>query len=306
MTSSASTIGSYAIAATGWDLPPEVSRRTRVLRFVRRNFIGVIASIIVATFVFLGVFGPSVAPSDPRDIDTTQQLEAPSLEHPFGTNKLGQDVLSRIIAGARVTFLIGLMAVTIGFGTGAALGIVSGYFGRWIDYLIQRSGEAWAAFPQLILYLAFIAAFGPGLKSIAIVIAISAAFGGSRVLRSMALIIRHTDYVEAARSLGATELRLLLRHVVPNVMPLVIVGASGVFAVSVLAEAALSYLGLGVAPGTPSWGMDISGESQTFARSGHWWLVAFPGIVISLVVLGFNLMGDMLRDVLDPRLRGSR
>ncbi|HXF51539.1 MAG TPA: ABC transporter permease [Dehalococcoidia bacterium] len=290
------------------ELAAEPRRRwaRRLARVARRNPVGALAAVIVAVFLFLGVFGPYLAPSDPREIDTSQQLEAPSWEHPFGTNKLGQDVLSRILAGARISFLIGLMSVGIGFSSGAALGIVSGYFGRWVDYLIQRSGEAWAAFPQIILYLAFIAAFGQGLKTIAIAITVGALFGGSRVLRAVALVTRHQDYVEAARALGATELRILLRHVVPNVMPLVIVGASSVFAVSVLAEAAISFLGLGVAPGTPSWGIDISGESQALARTGKWWLVAFPGIAISLVVLGFNLLGDTLRDILDPRLRGAR
>lgn len=287
-------------------IPEESTRARRLARLARRNPVGLGALCIVTAFFFVGVFGPYLAPEDPRKIDTSQQLEAPSWEHPFGTNKLGQDVLSRILAGARVSFVIGLMSVGIGFASGAALGIISGYFGRWVDYLIQRSGEAWAAFPQIILYLAFIAAFGQGLKTIAIAITIGALFGGSRVLRAVALVTRHQDYVEAARALGATEARILLQHVVPNVMPLVIVGASSVFAVSVLAEAAISFLGLGVAPGTPSWGIDISGESQALARSGKWWLVTFPGVAISLVVLGFNLLGDTLRDILDPRLRGSR
>lgn len=273
-------------------------------RIAQRNPLGVVGLVIVITFVFLGIFGPWLAPEDPRAINTAAQLQGPSWEHPFGTNKLGQDVFSRILAGARLSFIIGLNAVGIGFFAGALLGVVSGFYGRWVDYLIQRSGEAWAAFPAIILYLGFIAAFGPGLKTIILVIIIAALFGGSRVTRSLAMVIKSNDFVEATRSLGAGELRILARHIVPNIMPIVIVGASTVFGVSVLAEAALSFLGLGVAPGTPSWGIDMSGENLRLARHfPH--LVIFPGLAISLVVLGFNLLGDTLRDILDPRLRGT-
>jgi ABC-type dipeptide/oligopeptide/nickel transport system permease subunit len=151
--------------------------------------------------------------------------------------------------------------------------------------------------------LAFITAFGQGLKTIAIVIILSALFGGSRVLRAVALITKHADYVEAARAIGASDRWIVAKHIIPNVMPIIIVGASSVFAVSVLAESALSFLGLGLEPGTPSWGIDLS-EGQQNMRL-HPYLVIFPGIAISLVVLGFNLLGDTLRDVLDPRLRGS-
>lgn len=301
-----SAAASIAVPLPGaWEVRPEIPRRVQLLRIARRNPLGVIALMIVVGFIFLGIFGPALAPEDPRQVDVTQQLQGPSLEHPFGTNKLGQDMFSRVIAGARISFTIGLMAVGIGFVGGALLGIVSGFYQRWPDYLIQRSGEAWAAFPAIILYLAFIAAFGQGLKTIAIVIIISALFGGSRVLRAMAIVTKQHDFVEASRALGASEGRILFRHIIPNVMPVVIVGASSVFAASVLAEAALSFLGLGVAPGTPSWGIDMSGENLALAREQYPHLVIFPGVAISLVVLGFNLLGDTLRDILDPRLRGS-
>jgi ABC-type dipeptide/oligopeptide/nickel transport system permease subunit len=216
-------------------------------------------------------------------------------------------MFSRVLTGARISFLIGLMGVTIGYASGTVLGIMSGYYQRWIDYIIQRSAEAWAAFPVLILYLAFIAAIGQGLKTIAIVIAISAVFGGSRVLRAASLITKHSDYVEASRSLGGGDGWILRKHILPNVMPIIIVGASSVFAVSVLAEAALSFLGLGVDPGTPSWGIDMSDTYTPNLRDAprYPYLVLFPGLAISLVVLGFNLLGDTLRDILDPRLRGS-
>jgi ABC-type dipeptide/oligopeptide/nickel transport system permease subunit len=300
-----------AYGADEWTMAPETPRHVRALRLARRNPIGVIAFIIVASFITLGVvqwvshdvFHTAVAPYDPTDVDGSLQFQGPSLDHPFGTNQQGQDMLSRVLAGARISFLIGLMAVTIGFIPGAVLGIMSGYFQRWVDYVIQRSGEAWTAFPVLFLYFALITAFGQGLKTIAIVIIISSIFGGSRVLRAVALITKQNDYVEASRSLGATETRILWQHIVPNVMPIIIVGASSVFAASVLAEATLSFLGIGVEPSTPSWGIDIN-KARDAARY-HPYLAIFPGIAISLVVLGFNLLGDSLRDILDPRLRGT-
>ncbi len=290
-----------------WTIAPETPRLVALGRTARRNPIGVIALMIVIVFCFVGIFGPMLAPHSATYITPVDHYQSPSWEHPFGTNKFGQDMFSRVLTGARISFLIGLMAVTIGYCSGAFLGIVSGYYQRWLDYVIQRSAEAWAAFPVLILYLAFIAAIGQGLKTIALVIIISAVFGGSRVLRAASIVTKHGDYVLASRSLGASDSWILHRHILPNVMPIIIVGASSVFAVSVLAEAALSFLGLGVDPGTPSWGIDMSDTYTPNLRdaSRHPYLVLFPGLCISLVVLGFNLLGDTLRDILDPRLRGS-
>ena len=294
-----------------WALPAQTPRLVALGRLARKNPVGVVALIVVLGFVTLGaaqviaqdIFGTVLAPQDPVDINADEQFLGPSLDHPFGTNQLGNDMLSRVLAGARISFLIGLMSVFFGFIPGAFLGIVSGYYQRWLDYVIQRGGEAWSAFPVLFLYLAFITAFGQGLKTIAIVIIISAVFGGSRVLRAAAIVMKQNDYVEASRALGASEIRILIRHIVPNVMPIIIVFASSIFAVSVLAEAALSFLGLGVEQGTPSWGIDLNQGLDQAKLHPH--LVIFPGIAISLVVLGFNLLGDTLRDILDPRLRGS-
>lgn len=298
-------------AAGEWAAPVEVSRWVALGRLARRNPVGVIALIVVLAFLALGIaqvisqdiFGAALAPEDPMGQHAEAKFLGPSLDHPFGTNRLGTDMFSRVLAGARVSFLIGMISITIGFIPGAFLGIVSGYYQRWLDYVIQRSGEAWTAFPVLFLYLAFITAFGRGLDTIAIVVSISAVFGGSRVLRAAALVAKQADFVEASRSLGASEVWILFRHIIPNVLPIVIVFASSVFAVSVLAESALSFLGLGVDPGSPSWGIDLNEGLADAKLFPH--LVIFPGIAISLVVLGFNLLGDTLRDILDPRLRGS-
>jgi ABC-type dipeptide/oligopeptide/nickel transport system permease subunit len=280
-------------------------RAPQILRLARHNPLGAFGAFLVIAFIVTGIAGPWVAPYDPKGVDVEAQLEDPSLRHPMGTNNLGQDVLSRILAGARLSLTIGAAAVFIGVLGGALVGIISGYFGGVIDSFIQRTGEAGAAFPGLILYLTLIAALGRGEKTIIIGIAITALIGGSRVLRALTLVIKTSPFVEAARAAGATEIRILFTHIIPNVVPIAIVIASGALGAAVLAEAALSFLGIGVEPGTPSWGIDLSGRNLAFAKVGHWHLVMFPGIALSLVVLGFNLLGDTLRDVLDPRLRGS-
>jgi ABC-type dipeptide/oligopeptide/nickel transport system permease subunit len=290
-------------AEESWELPKNKSWLSKMGRLARDNPIGAISLAIVIGFVVLGLIGPSIAPYEPKELSASDQYLSPSSDHLFGTTKFGQDLFSRVLAGARIDLQFGAIVLILGFLPGTVLGIVSGYFGRWVDYLIQRSGEAWGAFPQLFLLLTFVAAFGPGLKTVELVVAISALFGGSRILRVVALVEKRKEYVLGARSTGASEFRLLWRHVLPNIMPFILVGLSSVFAIAVLAEATLSFLGLGVSPGDPSWGADLS--TGVDAGSTYPWLVIFPGAVISLVVLAFNLLGDTLRDILDPRLRGS-
>ncbi len=292
------------LTADSWTLPAQKPLFVRVSRPWLQNPAGLFGLLIVAVFLAVGLIGPYVTPYDPRALDVNARFESPSLAHPFGTNQLGQDMFSRILEGARLSFFFGSIVLLIGFIPGAALGIIGGYAGRWIDYAIQRSAEAWTAFPQLPILLTVIAAVGPGLKAVVIVVGIGALFGGSRLLRAVALIEKHKDYVLAARSLGASETHILVRHVIPNIMPYILVGVSSVFAVAILAEAVLSYLGLGAEQGTPGWGIDLARGLREGTEYPH--LVIYPGIVISLVILGFNLMGDTLRDILDPRLRGSQ
>lgn len=282
------------------------ARRWRALaKVARENPLGTLGFLIVLGFILLGAFGPYLTPYSPTGVDVDAQLQGPSLAHPFGTDGLGEDMLSRVLAGARLSLVIGAAAVGIGVIGGAFIGVLSGYFGGVVDSFIQRTGEAGAAFPGLILYLTLIAAIGRGVDTIVIGIAISAVIGGSRVLRALTLVVKTSPFVEAARAAGATEMRILLTHIIPNVIPIVIVIASSAWGAAVLAEAALSFLGIGVEPGTPSWGIDLQGRNLADAKVGNWHLVAFPGAALSLVVLGFNLLGDTLRDVLDPRLRGS-
>ena len=280
-----------------------LSRGRRLARVAKQQPLGVFGLVVLLGFVFLGIFGPYITPYDPRELRVGAPLSGPSTEHFFGTNKLGQDVFSSVIAGARISLEISSAAVLLGAGIGSFLGILAGYYSRWVDYLVQRSSEAFAAFPNLVLYFLLMAAFGQGVKTIIIAIGIGALFGGNRVLRGAAIVQRNALYIEAARSVGCPEWRVFLRHAVPNVLPLVVVVMSGTLGAAILAESALAFLGLGVQPGTPSWGIDMSGGNLSVARLGYWHIVVFPGIAISLVVLAANLLGDALRDVLDPRLR---
>ncbi|HMO53909.1 MAG TPA: ABC transporter permease [Tepidiformaceae bacterium] len=282
-------------------LPRERTRLRRLGRTARQHPAGVFGFFVLVIFVIMGVFGPYISPYGPNELRVGTPLAGPSLAHPMGLNQNGQDILSRIIAGARVSLIISSAAIFIGASLGSFLGILAGYYGRWVDYIVQRSGEAFAAFPTLVLYFMLRAAFGPGMKPIILAIAIGALFGGNRVLRGQTIIESRSMYVEAARSVGCSEWRIFLRHVMPNVLPLVVVIMSGALGAAILAESALAFLGLGVEEA--SWGRDMSGSNLSIARTGYWHVVVFPGLMISLVVLGANLLGDSLRDIWDPRLR---
>ncbi len=292
--------------ASDWQAVPQRPWYVRWARIGAKNPVGVVALLIIVGFFVLGIIGKYVAPYDPTNLDATAQYLGPSWAHPFGTNLNGNDVFTRVLVGAHVSMSFGLIIIFFGALPGALLGGLSGYAGRWVDYLLQRSSEAWAAFPQLILVLTFLTAFGPGLRNVEIVTAIGAVFGSSRILRAVAIIEKQKDYVLAAHATGATDTRIFFRHVIPNVMPYIIVLISQVFAAAVLIEATLSFLGLGLKQGTPGWGIDLNDAIRSGAGQHHPFLVIFPGAAISLVVLGFNLLGDTLRDILDPRLRGSQ
>ncbi|TAK61277.1 MAG: ABC transporter permease [Dehalococcoidia bacterium] len=296
--------GRMVAATESWEIPEGRPWYRRMARLAAENPVGAAAFVVVVLFVFLGLFGPALAPYDPMKLDARSQFLGPSSSHLFGTDQFGHDIFSRTLSGARIDLKFGVIVMLLGFVPGVVLGIISGYARGWLDYVIQRSAEAWTAFPALFLLLTFIAAFGPGLKTVEAVVAISALFSGSRLMRVVALVEKQKEYVVAARATGASEFRLLWRHVGPNIMPFILVGFSGVFAVAVLLEATLSYLGLGVASGQPSWGNDLSFNMNN-GGDKYPFLVFFPGLAISVVVLGFNLLGDTLRDILDPRLRGS-
>lgn len=227
-------------------------------------------------------------------------------------------MLSRVIAGAQISLTVSFAVVLIHVMLGTLLGLISGYYQGPVDYAIQRSGEIWSAFPGLIALLLIVSLLGTprttggnlltiawDLRNLIFAFSIGAVFGGSRIVRGLAISIKQNDYIIAAQALGASDRRIILRHLLPNVLPIVIVTATAGVGAVILGEAALSFLGLGVAPGTPSWGQDLSGRNRLFFRDA-WWMVAAPGTAISLTVFGFNLFGDALRDLLDPRLRSQR
>jgi peptide/nickel transport system permease protein len=289
----------------------------RLLNFARRKPLGAFGLALVFGFLFIALFSPLLAPYDARR-SVALPLLSPSSAHWLGTDAQGQDVLSRVLVGSQISLAVGFTVAMIQVGFSTSLGMIAGYFQGPLDYVIQRSGEIWSAFPYLIALLLIVSLLGPpqtqggnlltiawDMRNLIFAFSLGAVFGGSRVIRGVTLSVKQLDFVIAARALGATDQRIIFRHILPNVFPYVIVAATSVFGVVILAEAALSFLGFGTAPGTPSWGQDLSGRNRSAFMYAPW--VAFaPGIAISLTVLGFNLFGDALRDVLDPRLRGGR
>jgi peptide/nickel transport system permease protein len=283
----------------------------------RRRPLGIIGAVIVVAAFTLAIAAPLLAPSDPQSF-VGGRLESPNSGHLFGTNNLGQDVLSRTIYGAQVSMAVAFCATFIGVFMGTFLGIVSGYFGGWLDIFVQRGMEVLASFPGIMLALIVVAALGRPkesgsniimlswqLRPLAVAISLAFIFGVMRVIRSQVLQQRDLPYIEAARALGASTPRIMFRHILPNVFPLVIVTFSTIIGAVILIEAGISFLGYGVSIGTPSWGLDLSNRNREFFLVAPW-VMAAPSIALILTVLGFNFLGDTFRDILDPRLRGSR
>jgi len=257
---------------------------------------------VIVLLVVLGIAGPWIAPYDPLDQDLAQSLQGPSWAHWFGTDSFGRDILSRVLYGARISLLVGIVSQGIAFSLGVAMGLVSGYYGGKVDALIMRLADVTLAFPTLLLLIAITAAFQPSLTVVFVAIGVVGWAGLARLVRSQTLVVRELDFVQAARALGMNDVRLLARHVLPNTLAPAIIAVTLGMAGAILLEAALSFIGLGAQPPTPSWGSMIS-DGRDFLRTAPW-ISVFPGLAIGLVVLGFNLFGDGLRDAMDPRLRG--
>jgi peptide/nickel transport system permease protein len=274
------------------------------VRLARRYPLGVLGGVIVLSLVVVGAFAPLIAPHDVNDIGVAPPLSGISRQTPFGTDNLGRDMLSRVIWGARVSLAVGFIAVIGGTVVGAVIGLVSGYMGGPVDSAVQRLLDSLQAFPALVLLLIIIRLLGPSLENVVLVIGLGIIPGVIRIVRGAVLSEKNNAYVEAARAVGATPLRIMFVHIAPNIAALTIVIMTTLLGTAVLAEAALSFLGLGVPPPNPSWGADINAARTNLPVHIPWAL--FPGLAISLTVLGFNLLGDALRDALDPRLRGAR
>jgi peptide/nickel transport system permease protein len=258
-----------------------------------------IGAAIVLVIALLAVAGPLVAPADPATQDLPLRLAGPTLSHPFGLDELGRDVLARVLVGGRISFLVGVVVVGVSSLAGTFLGALAGYFGGWIDDVISRSVDTLMAFPGLLLAIALVAVLGPSLTNVLVALTAIGWVGYARIVRGQVLRAREFEYVQAARALGAGTPRLLLRHVVPTALPAIVVQATLGMAGAVISEAALSFLGLGVQPPTPSWGTMLSGGRVHLLDAPH--LTIFPGLAIALLVLGFNFLGDGLRDLTDPK-----
>ncbi|MDR7482474.1 MAG: ABC transporter permease [Armatimonadota bacterium] len=280
---------------------PDLGARPRLRR--RRNPPLLAGGALALALVALAGLAPLIAPYDPTALDPAGRLAPPGGAHLLGTDRLGRDVASRLLHGGRVAMAVGATAVLIGAGAGVPLGLVSGYRGGWLDGAIMRVMDGLVAFPALLLAIMMIAALGPGHVQAMLAIGIVLVPVFARLSRAQALAVRHQEYVLAARALGAPERRIVMRHVLPNIAGPLLVQGTVAFSGAVLAEASLSYLGLGTQPPTPSWGGMLQEARDVFFIA--WWMAIWPGVAIAAAVLGLNLLGDGLRDLLDPRLRGG-
>ncbi len=266
--------------------------------------LGTFAVVILVALATVAAAGPLLVPYDPLVQDALAQAKAPSAAHVLGTDYLGRDVLSRVLVGARPSLGVGLAAVSIAIVLGSALGLLSGFLRGAFDLLVQRAVEVALTLPGLVLALALLAIFGSGTASLVLAIALVLTPGITRVVRAAALAVGTEDYIEAARAVGARDRRIVFRHVLPNAAATIVVLASLSLGNAILFEAALSFLGLGIQPPEPSWGNMLSGPARQYFEVAPW-MAIFPGIAVSLAVLGFNLLGDTLRDAFDPRLAGT-
>lgn len=269
----------------------------------RQNPLGTAGLLIVLVFVVSAVLAPWIAPYSPHDISAGRPTEGISASHPFGTERIGRDIFSRVLYGGRISLSVAFISVVGGATIGMLIGIISGYFGGAIDSLIQRTVDTAIAFPGLLLLLIISQALGPSFKTIVFALSLAVIPGVTRVVRGAVLSEKNNQYIESARASGAWAPRILLRHILPNVVALGIIIMTTLLGGIILAEAALSFLGLGI-PNAVSWGQDVSDSRNAFPY--HIPSAIFPGGAITLTVLGFNLLGDAIRDIADPRLRGSR
>ena len=258
-----------------------------------------VGALLVLVAALAAVIGPAMTPYDPAAQELPLRLEGPTRAHPFGLDELGRDILARVLAGARISFFVGLSVVLVSASIGTLLGALAGYFGGVLDDVISRVVDTLLAFPGLLLAIALVAVLGPSLTNVLFALTIIGWVGYARLVRGQVLRAREFEYVQAARALGAGAPRILWRHVIPTALPAVVVQASLGMAGAILGEAALSFLGLGVQPPTPSWGTMLNGGRAHILDAPH--LTVFPGLAIALLVLGFNFLGDGLRDLADPK-----
>ncbi len=283
---------------------PAPSRPRAAVTFLHRLFrrrLVVGGACLLAAFLLVSAAAPLLAPQGYDEQDLARRLRPPSAGLPLGTDSLGRDLVARIVWGARVSLMVGVLAMGLGLAGGSLLGLISGFYGAGVDRAVMGLMDILLSFPGILLALAVVAALGPGLYQVMIAVGVQQIPGFARLVRGSVLTVRKTEYAEAARATGASDVRIMTRHIVPNVVSPVIVLASLDIGTAILASAGLSFLGLGAQPPLPDWGGMIN-QGRAFLRTA-WWVAVFPGLAIMLTVLGFNLFGDGLRDALDPRLR---
>ena len=275
----------------------------RLTFLAQRYMLGTVGLIIMVLFVWVAISANLISRFDPLSVDSAHRLSPPDWRHWMGTDSFGRDVWSRIIHGARISLAVGIGSTALGSSLGVIIGLASGYLSGWVDLVFQRVTDILQALPLLVLALVMTAALGPSLPNVIIAIAIPLIPTVARVIRANTLALRELPFVEAAKSIGMSETRIALRHVLPNTMAPLIVLATAQLGSTILTEASLSFLGLGIPEPYPSWGRMLSESAAEYVRVAPW-LVIFPGVAISLAVFGTNLFGDALRDILDPRQRG--
>lgn len=271
------------------------------LRRLLRNRLAAAGGIVVLFLFVVAAFPSAFSRHDPNRIDILRILAPPSAEHPLGTDELGRDVLARMVHGARISMQVGFVAMGIATAIGLAVGLIAGFYGRWVDAVLMRFVDIMLCFPSFFLILAVIAFLGPSILNIMAIIGLTSWMGAARLVRAETLSLKERDFVAAARAQGAGSLRIIFRHILPNAISPVLVSATLGIAGAILTESALSFLGIGVQPPTPSWGNMLIAGKQTLGTA--WWLSVFPGLAILVTVLGYNLLGEGVRDAMDPRIK---
>ncbi len=297
---------STAAGRSAWVLDVAAERRVarwgaRLARLCRRQPLGLVGAMLVLTLIVVAAIGPTLAPYEYAETRVLERLQGPSHRHLLGTDQFGRDVFSRIIYGSRPTMYISFGATLLTLVTSTVMGIVSAYYLGWFDTLLQRLIDVWLSFPLIILALVTISIFGGGVVQLILVLGLLTAAGNVRVIRSKALIVIQQPFIEAARAVGGSNLRIIISHILPNVIPTAIVLSAVRLGAVVITEATLSFLGFGVPPPFPTWGQML--QDSLAKASSHPWLAFWPGLAIALTVFGYNMLGDALRDELDPRLR---